>query len=128
MIHLPQACKRFLPLIVATLAGAAPVSAGGFNPETFTLANGMQVVVVPNHRVPIVTHMVWYRVGSADERPGESGIAHFLEHLMFKGTRTHAPGEFSEILALAMADKKTLSPRLTTPLTTKPSPLTTWRW
>lgn len=59
MIHLPQTCKRFLPLIVATLAGAAPVSAGGFNPETFTLANGMQVVVVPNHRVPIVTHMVW---------------------------------------------------------------------
>ena len=95
MIYLPQACKRFLPLIVATLAGAAPVSAGGFSPKTFTLATGMQVVLVSNHRVPIVTHMVWHRVGSADERPGESGIAHFLEQLMFKGTRVRAPDGFA---------------------------------
>ncbi|MEK9723030.1 MAG: pitrilysin family protein, partial [Rhodospirillaceae bacterium] len=61
--------------------------------------NGMQVVVVENHRVPVVTHMVWYRVGSADEGPGETGIAHFLEHLMFKGTKTRKPGEFSNIVA-----------------------------
>ena len=70
-----------------------------FNPETFTLKNGMQVVVVTNSRVPVVTHMVWYKVGSADEGPGESGIAHFLEHLMFKGTKTRDPGEFSKIVA-----------------------------
>jgi len=73
--------------------------AGVFNPDTITLSNGMQVVVVENHRSPVVTHMVWYRVGSADEGPGESGIAHFLEHLMFKGTKKRKPGEFSAIVA-----------------------------
>ncbi len=73
--------------------------AGMFNPETFVLANGMQVVVVPNHRIPVVTHMVWYKVGAADEPAGKSGIAHFLEHLMFKGTKKLAPGEFSRIVA-----------------------------
>ncbi|MBT4890355.1 MAG: insulinase family protein, partial [Rhodospirillales bacterium] len=70
-----------------------------FSPETFTLDNGMQVVVIPNTRVPVVSHMVWYRVGSADEGPGESGIAHLLEHLMFKGTPSHADGEFSALVA-----------------------------
>ena len=63
------------------------------------LENGMRVVVVNNTRVPVVTHMVWYKVGSADEGPGESGMAHFLEHLMFKGTKTRKPGEFSQIVA-----------------------------
>ncbi|MFY8145689.1 MAG: M16 family metallopeptidase, partial [Rhodobacter sp.] len=52
----------------------------------FTLPNGLQVVVIEDHRAPVVVHMVWYRVGAADEPPGHSGIAHFLEHLMFKGT------------------------------------------
>ncbi len=83
---------------VLTLVGT-PSQARVFNPETFTLKNGMQVVVVPNHRVPVVTHMVWYRVGSADEAANESGIAHFLEHLMFKGTKKRRNGEFSEIVA-----------------------------
>lgn len=69
-----------------------------FNAESFTLQNGMQVVVIPNHRVPVITHMVWYRVGAADDPVGSSGIAHFLEHLMFKGTDTLAPGEFSKII------------------------------
>src|SRR5438045_9243799 len=55
-------------------------------PANFTLANGMQVVVIPDHRTPVVTQMIWYKVGSADETPGKSGLAHFLEHLMFKGT------------------------------------------
>ena len=64
--------------------------------ETFTMDNGMQVVVIPDHRAPVVTHMVWYRVGAADEPAGESGVAHFLEHLLFKGTKTVAPGEFSK--------------------------------
>lgn len=62
---------------------------------SFTLDNGMQVIVIEDHRAPVVTQMVWYRVGAADESPGHSGIAHFLEHLMFKGTDTLAPGEFS---------------------------------
>lgn len=66
-----------------------------FNAEIFSLINGLQVVVIPNHRVPVVSHMVWYRVGSADEPRGKSGIAHFLEHLMFKGTENIPPGEFS---------------------------------
>jgi len=92
---------RLFPILAALLLAfsANTASAGVFNPDTFTLNNGMQVVVVKNHRVPVVTHMVWYRVGSADEGPGESGIAHFLEHLMFKGTKKRKPGEFSKILA-----------------------------
>lgn len=67
--------------------------------ESFTLDNEMQVVVIPDHRAPIVTQMVWYKVGSADEAPGESGIAHFLEHLMFKGTTNHSEGEFSAAIS-----------------------------
>ena len=66
--------------------------------ETFTLANGMQVVVIPDNRAPVVTQMVWYRVGAADEPKGQAGIAHFLEHLMFKGTAKIPPGEFSKII------------------------------
>ncbi len=89
-----------LVVFFAPVAGlAGETGSGVFNPETTTLANGMRVVVIRNHRVPVVTHMVWYGVGAADEGPGESGIAHFLEHLMFKGTKTRAPGEFSRILA-----------------------------
>jgi zinc protease len=68
-------------------------------PETFELSNGMQVVVIPDRRAPVVTHMVWYRVGAADEPEGMSGVAHFLEHLMFKGTETIPPGEMSKIVA-----------------------------
>ncbi len=86
-------------LLAVLLVVSATAGAGVFNPETFMLENGMRVVVIPNHRAPVVTHMVWYKVGSADEGEGESGIAHFLEHLMFKGTKTRKPGEFSRILA-----------------------------
>ncbi|MDD3021375.1 MAG: pitrilysin family protein [Alphaproteobacteria bacterium] len=71
-----------------------------FGAKTATLANGMQVVVIENHRAPVVTHMVWYQVGSADEPKGDgvSGAAHFLEHLMFKGSGAIAPGEFSKLI------------------------------
>jgi hypothetical protein len=58
----------------------------------FTLANGLRVVVVPDHRVPVVTHMVWYAVGAADEGPDEHGVAHYLEHMMFKGTAAYPKG------------------------------------
>jgi zinc protease len=64
----------------------------------FVLPNGLEVVVIPDHRVPVVTHMLWYRVGSADETPGKSGLAHFLEHLMFKGTAKNPVG-FSPVVA-----------------------------
>ncbi|MCI5059867.1 MAG: insulinase family protein [Alphaproteobacteria bacterium] len=69
--------------------------AGVFNAQKFTLKNGLEVVVIPNHRAPVVTHMLWYRVGAADELPGLSGMAHYFEHLMFKGTKKLEPGEFS---------------------------------
>lgn len=67
-----------------------------FNAKSFELDNGLQVVLIPNHRAPVVTHMMWYRVGAADENAGETGLAHFLEHLMFKGSPNVAPGEFSK--------------------------------
>lgn len=66
---------------------------------TFALENGMQVVVVEDHRAPVVQHMVWYRAGSADEPKGSSGVAHFLEHLLFKATDTLAAGELSATVA-----------------------------
>src|SRR5678809_722252 len=61
----------------------------------FKLANGLDVVVIPDHRVPVVTHMVWYRAGAADDPWGTSGIAHFLEHLMFKSTKKLKSGDFT---------------------------------
>jgi zinc protease len=66
---------------------------------TFKLSNGLEVVVVPDRRTPVVTHMLWYKVGSADEPPGKSGIAHFLEHLLFKGTEKNPAGKFSKTVA-----------------------------
>src|SRR5579883_2391393 len=83
----------------AETAPAGAATATRFGAQGFTLANGLQVVVIPNHRVPAVTQMVWYKVGAADEPPGKSGIAHFLEHLMFKGTQAVGPGMFSRIVA-----------------------------
>src|SRR5215213_8204884 len=79
-----------LMLLVALAIGAGPARAQKFEVESFMLANGMQIVVLPNQRVPAVTQTVWYRVGAADDPRGKSGIAHFLEHLMFKGTKTVA--------------------------------------
>ena len=80
-------------------AVSARADHGVFNPESFTLENGMQVVVVSNHRMPVVTHMVWYKTGSADEPAGKTGVAHLLEHLMFKATKTLPSGEFSRRVA-----------------------------
>ncbi|CDX11066.1 Uncharacterized zinc protease y4wA [Mesorhizobium sp. ORS 3324] len=82
------------------LAAQAPARAGDdAEVKDFLLDNGMEVVVIPDHRAPIVTHMVWYKIGSADEPPGKSGIAHFFEHLMFKATANHAGGEFDRAVA-----------------------------
>jgi zinc protease len=85
----------------ATLANPRGAGAEPAGPavEHFTLANGLDVVVIPDNRSPVVTHMIWYRVGSADEELGKSGLAHFLEHLMFKGTAKNPAGIFSRTLA-----------------------------
>ncbi len=85
--------------IACAVVFAATASAAVFSPKTFTLDNGLQVVVIENHRAPIVMQMLWYRVGAADEEAGESGLAHFLEHLLFKGTKTVKPGEFSRTIS-----------------------------
>ena len=95
--------RLFGAAVLAAAAGivglTGPVEAAVYEPETFTLDNGMQVVVVTNRSAPVVTHMVWYKVGAADEPPGRSGIAHFLEHLMFKGTPNVPEGEFNRRIA-----------------------------
>jgi zinc protease len=93
--------RHFLAgLTLALLPLAAPTLASTADQVThFTLDNGLEVVVIEDHRAPVVTQMLWYRAGSADETPGVSGVAHFLEHLLFKGTKTMAPGEFSATVA-----------------------------
>jgi zinc protease len=84
---------------VTLVLGAARATAAGPEIASFTLSNGLEVVVIPDHRVAVVTHMIWYKVGSADETAGKSGLAHFLEHLMFKGTGKNPEGRFSQTLA-----------------------------
>ena len=85
-------------LLVGLMALVTPAVAQQAKVSTFTLSNGMEAVVIEDHRAPVVTHMVWYRVGSADEVLGKSGIAHFLEHLMFVGTDDITEGYFSRII------------------------------
>jgi len=87
--------RIFLAMMLMMLASVAQAE----RISDFALGNGMQVVVIEDPRAPVVVHMVWYRVGAADEAPGESGLAHFLEHLMFKGTQVMGPGEFSNRVA-----------------------------
>ena len=98
--------RRLLPVLKAALAAGvllvAPLASAQtpeWKPEAFELANGMKVIVLPDHRAPVVTHMLWYRVGSGDEVKGKSGLAHFLEHLMFKATDKIPAGEYSKIVA-----------------------------
>ena len=92
----------------------------------FTLANGMEVVVIEDHRAPVVTHMVWYRVGAADEPLGHSGIAHFFEHLMFKGTPSVGP-ENSRLRSRRRAAATTPLPVGITPPTFSAWRPTGWR-
>jgi len=99
---MPHPLKHVLAAVVAvmtvTLAGTIRTDAAP-NVAHFTLANGLEVVVIPDHRTPVVTHMLWYRVGAADETPGKTGLAHFLEHLMFKGTKKNPQGLFSQTVS-----------------------------
>ncbi len=85
--------------IAATLATPVFADEAASKVADFTLSNGLELVVIPDHRAPVVTHMIWYKVGAADETPGKSGLAHFLEHLMFKGTAKHPAGQFSQVVA-----------------------------
>jgi len=91
------AVAAMLAAALAAPALAAGKAAG--NVADFTLNNGLELVVIPDHRAPVVTHMIWYKVGAADETPGKSGLAHFLEHLMFKGTAKHPAGQFSRAVS-----------------------------
>jgi zinc protease len=86
-------------LTAAILLSTTALPALAEEVTTFTLDNGMEVVVIEDHRAPAVVHMVWYRVGSADEPAGSSGVAHFLEHLMFKATTHMDAGELSATVA-----------------------------
>ena len=92
---------KLLGALLMTLALTPAATAQTLTPSKLAfhgqLDNGLEIVVVPDRRAPVVTHMVWYKVGGADEPPGKSGIAHFLEHLMFKGTDKIPAGEFSKI-------------------------------
>jgi zinc protease len=82
-----------------SLLWPGPASAAVFDAQTFTLDNGLQVVVLESHRAPVVTQMLWYKVGASDGPPGKIGLAHFLEHMMFRGTKTMGPGAFSAEVA-----------------------------
>ena len=91
---------RRMPAATTLVTTAPALAASGDGKVTnFLLDNGMEVVVIPDYRAPIVTHMVWYKVGSADDPPGKSGIAHFVEHLMFKATTNHAAGAFDRAVS-----------------------------
>jgi zinc protease len=93
---------NWIAAAVLTAALATPVFAAD-EPASkiadYKLPNGLELVVIPDHRAPVVTHMIWYKVGAADETPGKSGLAHFLEHLMFKGTAKNPTGRFSHVVA-----------------------------
>jgi len=101
MMSVPLSIRRGLALLLAAavLAVALPAAARIFDAKTFTLANGLQVVLIEDRRAPVVTQMIWYRAGAADEPIGKGGIAHFLEHLMFKGTIGNPGGVFSQLVA-----------------------------
>lgn len=87
-----------LNLIIAATAVLPAFPALAEEVTGFTLDNGLEVVVIEDHRAPAVTQMVWYKVGAADEQPGKTGVAHYLEHLMFKGTDDVGPNEFSRLV------------------------------
>ncbi len=92
-------------LVLSASGAFAQTTVTSEPPASFTLPNGLQVLVIQDHRTPVVTQMVWYKVGSADETPGKSGLAHFLEHLMFKGTSKHPVGEFSQTVLKVGGDE-----------------------
>ncbi|HMA58279.1 MAG TPA: pitrilysin family protein [Pseudolabrys sp.] len=93
------------------MASSAQSDSSGPQISDFILANGLELVVIPDHRAPVVTHMIWYKVGAADETPGKSGLAHFLEHLMFKGTAKNPTGKFSQVVARIGGQENAFTPQ-----------------
>lgn len=87
--------KKFTLFTLALM----PLSAWGLDFENFKLENGLDVYVIEDHRTPVVVNFVWYKAGAGDEEEGKTGLAHMLEHLMFKGTENIPPQEFSKIVA-----------------------------
>ncbi len=86
--------------LAAVMIGGLPVAAfAAPKVESFRLKNGMEVVVIPNHRIPAVSHMLWFRVGAADDPQFKSGLAHYHEHMMFKGTKKFKQGRYETIVA-----------------------------
>ena len=98
-IALDRLSRRAVVWLASLLALAGAALPAAAQTTEFMLANGMKVIVKEDHRAPTVAHMVWYRAGSIDEVNGKTGVAHVLEHLMFKGTRQFGPGEFSKRIA-----------------------------
>ena len=98
MRYFPRQAKRAAALAALALMFAMPPAVAAPDVSTFTLRNGLEVVVIPDRRAPVVLEMLGYKVGAADEEPGKSGLAHFLEHLMFKGTAKNPGGRFSQVV------------------------------
>ena len=99
MKHPLQSFLRRLSLLLALPFALHAFAQSAPRTEQFKLDNGLTVVVKPDHRAPTAVQMLWVRVGSMDEVDGSSGLAHILEHMLFKGTRTLKPGEFSRRVA-----------------------------
>ena len=91
--------QRFIAALLLPLS--LHVFATENNIHEYKLANGLKIVVQPDHRSPVVVAQVWYRAGSIDEYNGTTGVAHVLEHMMFKGTKKIPMGQFSRIVAAA---------------------------
>lgn len=92
--------KKIVFLCCFLMAGFARLSEAGaaiFGASEFYLDNGLRVIVVPNHKAPIVKQMLWYKVGSVDEKPGQGGMAHLLEHLMFRGTKKVSHDKYNDV-------------------------------
>jgi zinc protease len=102
-----------LPLLLGWLGMASLAQAGDFNQPTheFTLDNGLKVIVREDHRAPVVVSQLWYRVGSSHEPPGQTGISHALEHMMFKGSDRLAPGQASRLLGSLGAQENAFTSR-----------------
>ncbi|PKO42694.1 MAG: peptidase M16 [Betaproteobacteria bacterium HGW-Betaproteobacteria-4] len=90
-----------LKYLLSVLLAAGLSTAAFANPYETTLKNGLRIIVKEDHRAPTAVQMVWYRIGSTDEVDGASGVAHVLEHMMFKGTPKVGPGEFNKRVAAA---------------------------
>jgi zinc protease len=99
ILRLPFAAAVLVSVLLSWHSAFAQSVGTGPQIVTHTLSNGLELVIIPDRRAPVVTHMIWYKVGAADEERGKSGIAHFLEHLMFKGTKNAGEREYSRKIA-----------------------------